>query len=316
MKALIHESADHHNWFVVNWCLGNTCNYSCSYCPKVLHDGSNPWPELEVLKNFIDRVIEQKQGKDVAFEFTGGEVTVYKHFVELCEYIKSKGAAVAFISNGGRTVKWWERFVDGNRANHVCLSFHAEEGDPAHFVNIVNIASRNIKVHVNVMMHPDHWDKCAAVAESVSAIPNITMALQPLIVDFGDQLFHYEPEQHAVFENQYELYQKRIPKTDNSSGFSLRGAMREIEPGQLGKVWQPHILIAEKKNDWAGWSCAAGVEQIIVDMDGTVWRGWCRQGGRLGHISNADFKLPKDWVTCAKKFCHCNFDIMTTKIEQ
>ena len=311
MKALIHESAEHADWFVVNWCLGNTCNFSCSYCPKVLHDGSNPWPNLETLKTFIDRIIEQKAGKRVAFEFTGGEVTVYKDFVELCAHIKSRGAAVALISNGSRTVKWWERFAD--KADHVCLSFHAEEGDPDLFTNIVSIASRNIKTHVNVMMHPGHWDKCISVAEQVVSIPNITMALQPLIVDFGEELFHYEPEQQAVFEKQYELYQKRIVKTA-SNGFSLRGVMREIKPGRLGTIWQPHILIAEKKNNWEGWSCSAGVEQIIIDMDGTIWRGWCRQGGRIGHIKDPGFKLPADWVDCGKSFCHCNFDIMCTKV--
>lgn len=314
MKALIHENANHADYFVVNWNLGNTCNYSCSYCPTFLHSGSVPWPELDTLTQFIDRVIDQKRDKKVAFEFTGGEVTVYKHFIELCDHIKSKGAAVALISNGGRTVKWWERF--GNRADHVCLSFHAEEGDPEHFAKIVRIASRNIKTHVNIMMHPNHWDKCISVAESVVGIQNITMALQPLIVDFGEQLFHYEPEQHAVFENQWELYQKKIIRDNTSSGFSLRGVMRETEPGKIGTVWQPHILIAEQKNNWAGWICAAGVEQIIIDFDGSIWRGWCRQGGRIGNITDPNFKLTTEWVTCAKSFCHCNFDIMCTKVEQ
>ena len=316
MRALIHESAEHADWFVVNWCLGNTCNFNCTYCPSVLHDGSNPWPDLEKLKSFINRIIDQKQGKKVCFEFTGGEVTVYKHFVELCEHIRSRGAAVALISNGSRTARWWTTFAD--KANHVCLSFHAEEGNPAHFVEIVNIASQNIKTHVNVMMHPDHWDKCIEVADKVSSIPNITLALQPLIVDFGEELFHYEPEQQEIFEKQWELYQKRIPRTNDNKdflGFSVRGVMRETETGRMGEMVQPHILISEKANNWMGWSCAAGVEQIIVDMDGTVWRGWCRQGGRIGHINDADFTVPTEWVTCNKGFCHCNFDIMCTKVE-
>lgn len=314
MKALIHENASHSDWFVVNWNLGNTCNYSCSYCPKFLHSGSVPWPELSILTSFIDKVIEQKKDKRVAFEFTGGEVTVYKQFSELCDHIKSKGAAVALISNGGRTAKWWTRF--GNKADHVCLSFHAEEGDPAHFIDIVNITSKNMKTHVNVMMHPDHWEKCITVAENVINVPNITFALQPLIVDFGDKLFNYTPEQHAVFENQWELYQKKIVRDNNSPGFSIRGAMREIQAGQLGKVWQPHIMIAEKINDWAGWSCSAGVEQIIIDFDGSIWRGWCRQGGKIGNTNDTNFQLTTDWVTCNKNFCHCNFDIMCTKVEQ
>ena len=95
----------------------------------------------------------------------------------------------------------------------------------------------------------------------------------------------------------------------------MRGAMRETQRGQPSKVVQPHILISENKNDWSGWSCAAGVEQIIVDMDRTVWRGWCREGGLIGKIDDPELKLPNDWVNCGKKFCHCNFDIMCTKLE-
>jgi organic radical activating enzyme len=280
----------------------------------VLHDGSRPWPELDVIKQFVDNIIEQKKDKNVAFEFTGGEVTVYKHFTELCDHIKSRGAAVAFISNGSRTVRWWEEFK--GKADHVCLSFHAEEGEVDHFFNVTKLLHDSMKVHVNVMMHPDHWNKCLGLAELITTVPNITLALQPLIHDFGDELFHYEPWQQVVFEEQYKLYQKRIPQSENAmKGFSLRGAMRLTSDGQLGVVKQPHILIAEKANNWAGWSCAAGVEQIIVDLDGSVWRGWCRVGGNIGSIKDPEFKLPVEWITCNKSFCHCNFDIMCTKLE-
>ena len=45
-----HSNPIHNDWFVVNWCLGNTCNYKCSYCPSSLHDGSNRWPTLDSVK--------------------------------------------------------------------------------------------------------------------------------------------------------------------------------------------------------------------------------------------------------------------------
>jgi hypothetical protein len=53
---LEHSNPNHEDWFVVNWCLGNTCNFECSYCPDALHDGSKRWPETQVIKNFIARV--------------------------------------------------------------------------------------------------------------------------------------------------------------------------------------------------------------------------------------------------------------------
>ena len=60
-----HSNLDHENWFVVNWCLGNTCNFECSYCPASLHDGSTRWPKPEVIKNFIARVKDQYYNKNI-----------------------------------------------------------------------------------------------------------------------------------------------------------------------------------------------------------------------------------------------------------
>ena len=53
---LEHSNPSHKDWFVVNWCLGNTCNFACSYCPSGLHDGSKRWPDPQLIKNFIAKV--------------------------------------------------------------------------------------------------------------------------------------------------------------------------------------------------------------------------------------------------------------------
>ena len=105
---LKHEDPKHESWFVVNWCLGNTCNFKCSYCPSALHDGSIGWPELETIKKFILTVKEQVQRKNIYFEFTGGEVTTYRHFAEVCKYCTELGIKVGLISNGSRTLRYWE----------------------------------------------------------------------------------------------------------------------------------------------------------------------------------------------------------------
>ena len=42
----------------IEWTLGNTCNYNCSYCLPVLHDNSFPWIDLDESIKFIDRLHE------------------------------------------------------------------------------------------------------------------------------------------------------------------------------------------------------------------------------------------------------------------
>ena len=76
-----------------------------------------------------------------------------------------------------------------------------------------------------------------------------------------------------------------------------------------------HRFIATNDNDWSGWECYAGVEQIIVDFDGSVWRGWCRVGGKVGWIHDpSQIQFPTEPILCNKTYCHCNFDIMSTKV--
>ena len=65
---LAHSNPTHEDWFVVNWCLGNTCNFECSYCPDDLHSGSIKWPEIEQIKQFMTRVAEQVAPRKVYYE--------------------------------------------------------------------------------------------------------------------------------------------------------------------------------------------------------------------------------------------------------
>lgn len=306
---LVHSNPSHEDWFVVNWCLGNTCNYSCSYCPSSLHDGSIKWPELEKIKQFITRVVEQTHPRKVYFELTGGEVTLYKYFTEICQHCTELGAKVGLISNGSRTLRWWEE--NKQYFDHVCLSFHPEFAEPEHFIEVVKILHNEVRVHVNVMMAPDKFDYCYSVADRVKDLGNISMALQPLIHDFGEVVFDYNDFQKNVFDRQHELITKHI-KFDKTFDY-YRGAMRLIYPDGTSEVSSAHRFISFKTNDWSNWKCYAGVEQIIVDLGGNIFRGWCRVGGKIGHIHDEDLLIPIDPVICNKTMCHCNFDIMSTK---
>ena len=206
-------------------------------------------------------------------------------------------------------MRYWEenkQFFD-----HVCLSFHPEFADADHFINIVKLIHDDVRTHVNIMMSPEKFDFCYAVANKVKNITNISMALQPLIHDFGDTMFDYTPAQKNIFDKQHELIVKHIKHTKTFEYY--RGAMRKVFDDDSIHISSAHRFISEKSNDWSGWKCSAGVEQLIVDMDGSIHRGWCKVGDSIGHITDANLVLPTEPVICTKTMCHCNFDIMCTK---
>lgn len=308
---LEHANQDHKDWFVVNWCLGNTCNFACSYCPESLHDGSIPWPSVNTVKKFISTVVDQTFPKQVYFEFTGGEVTLNPHFTEIAKHCTSLNAKIGLISNGSRTERWWQEHKE--YFDHVCLSFHPEQSDSDHFKKIVKLVHNDIRTHVNIMMLPEKFDYCFEMANEIKDYGNLSIALQPLIHDFGDTLFDYTDKQKEIFLQQHSLITSHIKFTKKFNYY--RGAMKLIYPDGSEELSSAHRFITKKTNNWSGWKCFAGVEQIVVDLNGSCYRGWCKVGESFGHIEQDNLKIPTDPIICDKTMCHCNFDIMSTKVK-
>ncbi len=308
---LEHNNLDHQNYVVVNWCLGSVCNYACSYCPEELHDGKGKWPEGVEVKKFIDKAISHYAGKKIYFEFTGGEVTLWKDLIDVSQYLHAKGHKVGIISNGSRSLDFYQKLVD--HIDHICLSFHPESAKEDHFYSVVELFAQKIRTHVNFMMKPELFNKCLALSLKVKNIPNISIALQPLMEGLNGAMFDYTDLQTRTMNNQHELLVKHIKYTKDYEYY--RGAMAMVQDGGERKTIAPQRFISSGENSWEGWHCYAGIEQIVIDMQGSIYRGWCLAGGRVGKIFDDDLKLPTKPIRCNVKKCHCNLDIMSTKVK-
>lgn len=307
-----HESAK--NTIVVNWLLGNLCNFSCSYCPEFLHAGTVEWPDIKVLQKFIQDMSNHFFGKQIYFEFTGGEVTLYPYLLELCDFIHDLNHTVGIISNGTRHYNWWSK--QKNKFDHICFSYHAEHTKPNKFFNVVKTVAGEFRTHVNIMMNPDKWEDCITVAEKIThECTNVSLALQPLMQGLGaeETVFPYTPEQQEVLDRQHHLYGSKIKWTKK---FNVpRGAMKMIDTvSNKSEISSAHRLISNNMNNWSGWECYAGLENLVIDWDGSILRGWCRVGSTIGNAYSS-YILPDKPVLCNKKFCHCNLDIMSKKVK-
>jgi organic radical activating enzyme len=306
---LEHEFPSHKDWFIVNWCLGNTCSYACSYCPKGLHDGSIRWPELNTILQFIDKIQSHYSDKKLYFEFTGGEVTMYPEFVDVCKYCYSKGIHVGLITNASRTLRYFEE--NKKYFNHACVSYHSESAGDDKFIDIIKCIGDDVVTHVNIMMKPEEFDRCLNVANRVVEINNVSVALQPLIIDFGSELFDYSAEQLDIINNQWDYVCKKTIWTKKFPDY--RGFMKVSRKDGSSLVLPAHGFISNELNNWKGWECNIGLEQMIVDMDGTIWGGWCKVGKPIGNINDDNIQFPTKPTICTKSMCHCNFDIMCEK---
>lgn len=310
LTRIDHQQVENKNLFVVNWCLGNTCNFECSYCPEGLHDGSVGWPSIEIVKNFITKVKLFQKNKNLFFEFTGGEVTMYRHFEELMEFCSSLDIGVGIISNGSRTLRWWREY--GKALDHLCLSYHPEYADQDHYKQVAEIMAPQAATHLNIMMQPDNFDMCWNFAKECATIPDVTIALQPLIVDLKETMYNYTESQKEILKNQWSITSNTIKTRPRHL---YRGVMIKTFSDGSRAPSSAHQFISNKTNNWKEWKCLAGVEQLVVDMRGNVMRGWCAVGGVLGNIADPNLRFPTDPVVCNSSVCHCNFDIMSTKFK-
>ena len=72
----------------------------------------------------------------------------------------------------------------------------------------------------------------------------------------------------------------------------------------------------DKKNNYEGWLCWAGVKHLKVTPPGDIYIGSCHVGGKRGNIYNKDsIDLPKEPIRCPKWRCTDNLDLKVPKIK-
>ena len=302
--AIVRNKADPSESTYVDWNLGTLCNYACSYCPEGLHNGKWKWPAIDVALDFCERVIAHygALGRRTTFKLTGGEPTLYKHLIELLSRIKTLGGRTGVNSNGGRELEWWERAAP--HLDFAVLTHHVEFTDTEHFVMVArHLLEHGIDVHVNVTMLPQRFDECVNNVRTVmSKCDGLTMALKPLLIDFGERLYPYDDEQRLLMQR------FSLDPTDEPSG-----GIRCLYEDGTSAVFEPQDLLLRDENHWRSWNCNAGLESLAVHADGQVFRAVCKEQGPIGSLRSAQLCLPTSPKRCGKGTCSCLADIKISK---
>ena len=312
-SAVTHHGALARESININWCLTNICNFSCRYCPPTLHSGTQRGLEFRVVANIIDEVTDHYLGKKKFFEFTGGEVTYYKRFLDIAKHVRSRGAGVGIISNGKRDLTFWQKLRP--YLDHICLSYHPEAKYSEHFLEVVSFLNEATTVHVNVMMMPELFNDCVDLANQVCSVKGTSLALQPLYVNMTGKKFAYDAQQTATLEKQIDALPSKLNYAPGLKGRkAYRGPMRFETPNGEYDIYSTPEILAKGLNNWQGWHCYAGLENLVIDMEGNIRRAWCQSSGvSIGNILTG-FSFPDRPVVCSVTNCHCGFDMMCTKV--
>lgn len=287
------------DWFLVSWTLSNKCNYRCSYCPSMLHDGSSGWPDKDVVFDFIKKF--KLPNKEICYRMTGGEPTYWKHFLDFAKLVKSQGHYFSFITNGSQTVDYYKeisQYSDG-----IIISYHPDYADIQHIAAVANAVA--CPVALNLMLVPELFSEQVSAAERLYALTD-TLAIWPKVVLDKTSADHITNEVSDYTEDQKAIIKSwpYFRKLDDS----------KLHRGDLLLDNNPinaNQLIVNKLNNHRGWTCWAGLHMIKIDMFGNIFRSECEQGGPIGTLT--DYTLPSDTITCAKDVCACLSDIYLRK---
>ena len=80
-NKIVYVDEKRNNALWIDWTLGNSCNFSCSYCPDNLHDGTANWVSLEDCETFVRKTIthySQINKNYFIFQIMGGEPTAWR----------------------------------------------------------------------------------------------------------------------------------------------------------------------------------------------------------------------------------------------
>lgn len=172
---------------------------------------------------------------------------------------------------------------------------------------------------MNVMMKPELFNECLDVANECSKIDNITLSMQALYHNMDGKRFSYTTEQLKYLEKQREVLSSVKSTEDEKRTFEkkvYRGEMNFIKKDGTKEALSPPEILAKQLNNWKGWKCYAGLENLVIDFYGNLKRSWCgAPKTKLGNIRGF-YVFPRKPVLCQAENCFCSFDMMCSKKQQ
>lgn len=313
------------DFLMVDWNMGNTCNYSCTYCDEHIHDGSVPWPKLETALEFTDKLTQHYKtyyNKRILWNLLGGEPTVWKDFTEFVKILKKRDSSckVRILTNGSRTLNWWKKTAE--YLDDIIISYHPESADTDHLIEVTKILREHKVFHtIQVCLYPPTMNECIRAAEQFHKYSRCNLVIikalkktlgSPETFDYNDN----DIERGMAFDGEPIWTAKYLRDSSRKNIFAAKMFWMTDEGAKL-EVPNVNKLMMEGKNSWEGWWCNIGLDTLVVDMFGNVTAGSsCNHEYTAGNISEPwNIKFPTEPTKCRWKWCSCIADIETTKFK-
>lgn len=322
---IVQVISDKPNDYVrIEFMVSNVCNYSCWYCNPADHIGDHRWTNnLDLLlKNFEHLLDFYKINgkKKIELNLLGGEPTLWPNLIKFVTKLKQgRDLKVTMTSNGSRTRQWWDK----NSAvfNKILFSYHPSFTNNKHFIDIVDLVySKGIPCNALIMMDPKYWNESMAMVEECNASSKYSWFITLCEVHSALPYTKKQKEiisQHCV--RKPNLF--RLLKDEFYTIIKTKKPKVVFKSGEEKKI-TPNWISLNKLNNFQGWMCNIGIENINIKMDGSI-TGTCLEVpfGEDNFYNIYDTNFTKNFAPrlkptmCTKKGCYCQPEILMNKFK-
>lgn len=303
------------NFKFIEWKIHNVCNYDCSFCGSENKQGDQRWMSIDDYKKHVDRIAAISQGSDFFIQITGGEPTLYPKLIELLRYIKSLGGGTGLISNGSRTIRWWEELKKSECLDYLVITYHSEQTDDYdHVIDVMNVFHNEPTDVVCLITHViESVDQSIKALDSIVEKTGVVCILKAMMIGSYDIYSLYtESQLKKVKESNLVIGKLRATKKQPAKKYDLAHDINVTYNNGSVEFTSTQTLMKNKSNNFFGWSCLVGNNSMRIDYD-VVHRGVC-EVGESRSLADDDLNFTNDYITCTRNTCFCTTDLVATKI--
>lgn len=296
--------------FTLTWVVNNICTNQCSYCPSILHAGTNHHYSWEHAEKFARFLIDKYPKIHLAL--SGGEPTLSPFLMNLVAMFSDAGHAVGMTTNGARTVRYYEEI--SQHMTYIVFSHHPSFADPQLVDKALAACDRSI-VTVSIMFDSRYFDQCLNLYNDLRfkhpKISVMPVKLQDWTGPRNALGREYTEAQLDILNSltRATATQRVVPKNP-----TLTGARALYSNGEQ-KLLHAQELINNNQTHFLGWDCRIGLECLFVQFDGIIKTANCRSAAVIGRIQEFDsIQWPTESFICPQTtLCHCVTDVQISK---
>lgn len=319
-KIIKIDSNHDDSTLIIEYDLGNVCNYSCHYCFPESNTGTVKWPDLTTAVSGINTIINfyRQNGKTkFIIDLIGGEVTIWKDIATFVTEISSDDVLINIITNGSRSLSWWKQY--GNLFGRVAISFHPTWGSTKHIAEVADLLySKNVYTEVSVSIDPTNFELSEQLIVELEKLSKFKWGIfrNEILID-GKNI--YTPDQNDIVKQKIYRYPD-IAYYASTSKLPLKYYLAYSKDSIIPLQTTARELMLTGNRHFYGWHCNLGIDLIYISRTGRL-TGSC--GNRLYQLTkyyniydanfNKEFFPTLKPAKCHTVQCSCDREIEIRK---